>query len=59
MMIQKVGNRYSLLNMLNGNLTKGLTGKMQKSDAEYYLQALALKSGVSYTATFDVKQIPG
>ncbi len=46
MMIQKVGNSYSLLNMLNGNLTKGLTGKMQKSDAEYYLQALALKSGV-------------
>ena len=46
MMIQKVGNRYSLLNMLNGNLTIGLMDKMQKSDAEYYLQALALKSGV-------------
>lgn len=42
-MMQKVGNRYSLLNMLNGNLTIGLTDKMQNSDAEYYLQASALK----------------
>lgn len=46
MMMQKVGNRYSLLNMLNSNLTIGLMDKMQNSDAEYYLQALALKSGV-------------
>ena len=45
-MMQKVGNRYSLLNMLNGNLAIGLTDNMQNSDAEYYLQASALKSGV-------------
>jgi len=46
MMMQNVGNGYSLWNMLNGNLTIGLTDKMQNSDAEYYLQASALKSGV-------------
>ena len=45
-MIQKVVNRYSLLNMLNGNLAIGLKDKMQNIDAEYYLQALAFKSGV-------------
>jgi len=46
MMIHKVENRYSSLNMLNGNLTIGLTDKMQNCDVEYYLQASALKSGV-------------
>ena len=46
MMMQKVGNGYSLWNMLNGNLAIGLTDKMQNSDAEYYLQASALKFGV-------------
>ena len=46
MMMQKVGNRYSLWNMLNANLALGLTDKMQNNDAEYYLQALALKSGI-------------
>ena len=29
-MIQKVGNRYNLLNMLNSNLSTGLMDKMQK-----------------------------
>ncbi len=37
---------YSSLNMLNGNIAIGLTDKMQNSDVEYYLQALAFKSGV-------------
>ncbi len=32
-MMQKVGNRYSLWNMLNGNLALGLTDKMQNRDA--------------------------
>jgi hypothetical protein len=41
-----VGNGYSLLNMLNGNLTIGLTDNMQNSDAEHYLQASVLKSVV-------------
>ena len=45
-MIQKVVNRYSLLNMLNGNLAIGLMKKKQNSDAEYHLQASAFKSGV-------------
>ena len=45
-MMQKVGNVYSLWNMLNGNLALELTDKMQNSDAEYYLQVSALKSGV-------------
>jgi len=46
MIMQKVGNRYSLWNMLNGNLALGLTEKKQNNDAEYYLQASVLKSGV-------------
>ena len=46
MMMQKVGNGYSLLNMLNGNLTIGLMDKIQNSDAEYYLQTSVLKSVV-------------
>ena len=37
MMIQKVGNGYSLWNMLNSNITIGLTDKMQNSYGEYYL----------------------
>ncbi len=45
-MMQKIGNRYGLWNMLNGNLAIGLTDKMQNSDAEYYLKASALKSGI-------------
>ncbi len=38
MMIQKVGNRYSLLNMLNCNLTIGLMDKMQKNPSCGYPQ---------------------
>ena len=34
MMIQKVVNRYSLLNMLNGNLAIGLKDKMQNIDVD-------------------------
>jgi len=43
MMMQRVGNGYRLWNLLNDNLTIGLTDKMQNSDAKYYLQAAALK----------------
>ena len=46
MLMLKVGTGYSLCNLLNGNLAIGLMDKMQNSDAEYYLQASALKSGV-------------
>ncbi len=37
-MIQKVGNRYNLLNMLNGNLSIGLMDKMQKNPSCDYPQ---------------------
>ena len=36
-------NGYCLWNLLNDNLTTGLTDKMQNSDAKYYLQVAALK----------------
>jgi len=38
MMIQKVGNKYSLLNMLNCNLTIGFMDKMQKHPSCDYPQ---------------------
>ena len=38
MMIQKVGNKYSLLNMLNGNLSIGLMDKMQNTPSCDYPQ---------------------
>jgi len=53
MMMLKVGTGYSLCNLLNGNLAIGLTDKMQNSDAEYYLQASALKSGVCDSTGMD------
>jgi len=37
-MIQKVGNRYNLLNMLNSNLSTGLMDKMQKNPSCVYPQ---------------------
>jgi len=37
MMMQKIGNGYSLWNMLNSNITIVLTDNMQNSDWEYYL----------------------
>ena len=46
MMMLKFGNGYSLLNMLNGNLTIGLADKIKNRDVEYYLQTSAFKSGV-------------
>jgi len=41
-MIQKVGNGYSLWNLLNDNLTIGLKDKLENRDVEYYLQATVL-----------------
>ena len=44
-MMQNVGNGYSLWNMLNGNLTIGLTDKMQNSDASIIYRPRHLSPG--------------
>ncbi len=46
MMMQMIGNRYGLWNLLNDNLAIGLMDKIENRDVEYYLQATVLKSGV-------------